>query len=530
MADGDGVPGAGSGWKSSYIAKWANDVALAGSHAYVVDQSGAGAAASFATLSVADRASMPDPSTFTLGDILKPVVAGGAGGSGSVQTPVAGAQSPTGQAGFQTPAPMIQGGSPGGGQPIEPPSDQAGTQFTRRPIIEPPPEVTLPPDEEHHPGGIMSVEDYTKRQKHLKDVMETVTLPELPAGMTSWTEYLKSGQFHGTSEALKFATTMAEAEMNQIKVMQTQMDREYNLLKGHKLTGYPSDEEAIKTEGQLLPNIAKGPGFAAAVVGERAAQQREIDRKDELAEMTKAVGAGRVDMERAITTLMKTRDDDLRDKMGRRGQEDLTSEDMQWRSQQIEAGVDPSQLAKLNGRQSLQFDRYRDGVLKSSVIPALRTGAGNAISATSYIKATGNELRAALEPFKDSEFWNMPFDKLPERMKYAIGMGTSDDIGKLQSKFQIDKWAGTMALIRGLRRGDLIVEASKHLPQFGKDSMMLMYDKLANANDYYEHQIHETVRWGGKSGRQIDPSKVLQPPPGAKSPPPPPPGAVVLGQ
>ena len=51
-----------------------------------------------------------------------------------------------------------------------------------------------------------------------------------------------------------------------------------------------------------------------------------------------------------------------------------------------------------------------------------------------------------------------------------------------------------------------------------------------NANDYYEHQIHETVRWGGKSGRQIDPSKVLQPPPGAKSPPPPPPGAVVLGQ
>jgi hypothetical protein len=131
---------------------------------------------------------------------------------------------------------------------------------------------------------------------------------------------------------------------------------------------------------------------------------------------------------------------------------------------------------------------------------ALTAQSGQALAKLDEVDTETESLRSVLAKHKASPYWNMPFDKLPQAVKYSLGMGTEDEIGKLQSAFSIEKYAGTMQLIPGIRRGDIIEKASQHLPDFGHDSLKLMYDKLSNAHNFYSQNKASITKFGTKSG------------------------------
>jgi hypothetical protein len=267
------------------------------------------------------------------------------------------------------------------------------------------------------------------------------------------------------------------------------------------LTGFKSPDDAVSTMSKLFPEAAKREGFADAVTASHHAQSLALQRKNLEVQIQQSREANDTKKTNALLSHLATVDANIGQIMGVRAEanQHLSQDDIANRVQLENSSLDKSQLPKLTGPQQLQVARYR-AATNNELAPALRPQAADALAKNGAVRETTAELRSALEPFRDSPYWNMPFDQLPNRIKYQLGMASADQLGKLQSKFQIESWAGTMALVRGMRNGQIIQEVRQHLPVFGKDSMALMDDKLANADSYYQSNEDAIKKFGAKSG------------------------------
>jgi hypothetical protein len=267
------------------------------------------------------------------------------------------------------------------------------------------------------------------------------------------------------------------------------------------LTGFKSPDEAVTTMSKLFPKAAARDGFADAVTASHHAQSLSLQRKNLELQVQEARANNDTKKTNALLSHLATVDENMNQIMNVRGQQHqvLSQDDLKNYVDAQDRGVDKSQLPTLNGYQALQAMRYREAS-HQEVMPALRPDAAKALTDNDTIRTNTAELKSTLEQFRDSPYWNTPFSELPEKVKYQLGMATKDQIAKRQSQFAIEKWAGTMALVRGLRRGDLIQEASQHMPQFGKDSLALMDDKLTNADEYYQGHENALKKYGNKSG------------------------------
>lgn len=281
---------------------------------------------------------------------------------------------------------------------------------------------------------------------------------------------------------------------------------------GMDLTGFKDPGEAVDTMSKLFPEAAKREGFGEAVTAAHHAQSVALQRKNLETQLAEARSERDEKKTNAILGHLATVDASIGQQMNVRNQEHqiLGQDDIKSIVDAQDRGVDKSQLPPLNGYQALQVMRYREANHRE-LIPALRPQAADALTKNDAIRVTTADLRSAIEAFRSSPYWNMPFDQLPNKIKYQIGMASPDQIGKLQSKFQIESWAGSMALVRGMRNGQIIQEVREHLPVFGKDSLALMDDKLSNADDYYQANENAAKKYGAKSGIITNPASVQAP-------------------
>lgn len=148
--------------------------------------------------------------------------------------------------------------------------------------------------------------------------------------------------------------------------------------------------------------------------------------------------------------------------------------------------------------------RMASGDQEAQFPVALSVAGATAMSKISGLRTETQGLMGTLDKYlatpEGKKYANVPFSELPAAAKYKMGMASDDEIAKLQSAFSIERYAGTLQLIPGIRRGDIIQKASEHLPIFGKDSIQLMRDKLANADKFYANNQAGLQKYSTKTG------------------------------
>jgi len=109
-----------------------------------------------------------------------------------------------------------------------------------------------------------------------------------------------------------------------------------------------------------------------------------------------------------------------------------------------------------------------------------------------------NQLIDSFEPYKNI---NQPYYLLAERMKYDIGFGSSDDIGKEISALELAKLQSVASVTKGMSRNIRVFEEGLiHAAKTKTDSPMLIHQKLVNIRDQLVQAERGAVQFGNKTG------------------------------
>jgi hypothetical protein len=116
-------------------------------------------------------------------------------------------------------------------------------------------------------------------------------------------------------------------------------------------------------------------------------------------------------------------------------------------------------------------------------------------------------LMKILEPYKTD---NTPFSSFLKTIEYKMGKAQTDEIGKELAAINLSSLQQGASVLKGMGGTRSIVALNKalaHTPEPLKDSIMNMYDKMANIDQFTAIFLTEADKYGRKKATAIEPER-----------------------